>query len=96
MENVLSLSHLYKIVKDQLDLSKEFVRSPPLMLPGITMVTIHNYPVLTVWFAFFGGSLHSPVTTFFYLQLEASDTDIGVISTYMDIGSLVAVCNEAK
>jgi hypothetical protein len=54
-------------------------------------LTFPDYAVLTVWFAFFGGSLHSPVTTFFYMQLDATNTDIGWIGSYMDIGSLVAV-----
>lgn len=49
-----------------------------------------------MWFAFFGGSLHSPVTTFFYLQLEATNTEIGWIGTYMDIGSLLAVGSYAS
>eukprot|EP00466_Bigelowiella_natans_P009277 jgi/Bigna1/137282/aug1.38_g11990 len=36
-------------------------------------------PMTTIWVASFGGALHAPVTTFFYLKLGASEIDIGTI-----------------
>jgi MFS family permease len=45
-------------------------------------------PLIVIVVATFGGSLHSSVTTYFYLKLGASDTDIGWIGFFFHIGSL--------
>lgn len=36
-------------------------------------------PMIVIWVASFGGALHDPVTTFFYLKIGATTTDIGLI-----------------
>ena len=36
-------------------------------------------PLLVIWVASFGGALHAPVTTYFYLEVGASETAIGAI-----------------
>lgn len=45
-------------------------------------------PLLVIWVASFGGALHAPVTTFFYLKLGATEADIGTIGFFFNCGSL--------
>ena len=37
-------------------------------------------PILTIWVATFGSSLHGPVTTYFYLRVGASARDVGALN----------------
>ncbi len=46
-------------------------------------------PVLIIWVATFGSSLHEPVTAFFYLKLDASASDIGNLRTVATTASLL-------
>jgi len=45
--------------------------------------------MMTIWVASFGGALHAPVTTFFYLQLGATEMDIGWLAFVGTFGSLL-------
>ena len=45
-------------------------------------------PILVVWVASFGGALHAAVTTYFYLEVGASEADIGFIGFIMSLGAL--------
>ena len=45
-------------------------------------------PLIVIWVASFGGALHSSVTTYFYLKVGASETDIGWIGFFFHAGSL--------
>ena len=47
-------------------------------------------PMLTIWVATFGSSLHGPVTTFFYLRVGASARDVGALNAIIT-GVAVAV-----
>eukprot|EP00045_Choanoeca_perplexa_P002761 m.26350 g.26350 ORF g.26350 m.26350 type:complete len:473 (+) comp11692_c0_seq1:80-1498(+) len=44
--------------------------------------------LIAIWTASFGGALHAPVTSYFYLRLGASDTDVGLIGSVISVGSL--------
>jgi hypothetical protein len=50
----------------------------------------HNHvtrtPILIIWVASFGGALHASVTTFFYIEVGASDMDIGRIGFLQCLG----------
>ena len=46
-------------------------------------------PMLVIWVASFGGALHAPVSTFFYLGVGATETDLGTIGVMLNISSLV-------
>ena len=46
-------------------------------------------PLLIIWVATFGGSLHDAVTTFFMLELGADEISIGRIIAMMSVGGLV-------
>ena len=47
-------------------------------------------PMIVIWVATFGGALHAPVTSYYYLKLGASPTDIGTIGM---IGAAGVVLN---
>ena len=46
-------------------------------------------PMLVIWVASFGGALHAPVSTFYYMAIGASETDLGAIGVMMSLSSLV-------
>eukprot|EP00049_Salpingoeca_infusionum_P005835 m.97627 g.97627 ORF g.97627 m.97627 type:complete len:615 (+) comp13105_c0_seq1:156-2000(+) len=46
-------------------------------------------PVFVIWIAAFGGALHAPVTTFFYLKLGATEEDIGWIGILINAAAPV-------
>ena len=46
-------------------------------------------PTIVTYVASFGGALHAAVTTFFYLSIGASTTDIGQLGFIMSAGALV-------
>ena len=46
-------------------------------------------PMLVIWVASFGGALHAPVTTYFYLEVGATATDIGWMGFTATLGGLV-------
>ena len=46
-------------------------------------------PILIIWVASFGGALHASVTTFFYLELGATEIQIGLLGFIMSAGSLL-------
>eukprot|EP00051_Salpingoeca_urceolata_P026960 m.479461 g.479461 ORF g.479461 m.479461 type:complete len:510 (+) comp21458_c0_seq1:1956-3485(+) len=64
-------------VSEQWALAIEFWR-----FPGVRSV------MLTIWIASWGGALHAPVTTFFYLKIGASETDIGFIGFCTSVGTI--------
>ena len=46
-------------------------------------------PIVIIWVASFGGALHASVTTYYYLELGASEIQIGWIGFLMSAGSLL-------
>jgi MFS family permease len=46
-------------------------------------------PILIIWVATFGGSLHDAVTTFFMLKLGADEVVVGRITAMMSVGGLI-------
>lgn len=46
-------------------------------------------PILIIWVASFGGALHASVTTYFYLEVGASEIEIGYIGFLMSLGAMV-------
>jgi len=50
-----------------------------------------SLPVLLLWVAVFGGSLHAPCTTFFYLSVGASQEQVGNISAIISVVSMLTV-----
>jgi len=54
-------------------------------------------PVIVLYVATFGGSLHSAVTTYFYLEIGATEIDIGQLGFIISIGALIGapVCGIA-
>ena len=46
-------------------------------------------PILIIWVATFGGSLHDAVTTFYMLKLGADEVAIGRITAMMSLGGLL-------
>lgn len=46
-------------------------------------------PLITIWVASFGGSLHAPVTTGFVRKIGASTSDIGTMDAITSIGMVV-------
>lgn len=46
-------------------------------------------PILIIWVASFGGALHASVTTYFYLEVGASEMEIGYIGFLMSLGAMV-------
>ena len=46
-------------------------------------------PVIVLYVATFGGSLHSAVTTYFYLEIGATEIDIGQLGFIISIGALI-------
>jgi len=46
-------------------------------------------PVIVLYVATFGGSLHSAVTTYFYLEIGATEIDIGHLGFIISIGALI-------
>ena len=46
-------------------------------------------PIFIIWVASFGGSLHSPVTTFFLLDLGISEVQIGHVGFLISAGPIV-------
>jgi MFS family permease len=78
LQQLLSLgSHARTTVVTQLELVRFLHRDPRF-----------RAPLIVIWVASFGGALHSPVTTYFYLKLGASDTDIGWIGACFSAGSI--------
>ena len=65
-------------VSDQLSMLKLFSSSPAL-----------QSPMLIIWVASFGGALHYPVTSFFLLELGATSSDLGTLSSIATFASLV-------
>jgi MFS family permease len=61
-------SSLGSTLSDQLAIAQQFWNDPRF-----------HAPILVIWVASFGGALHDPVTTFFYLKLGATTADIGKI-----------------
>jgi len=49
----------------------------------------YRSPMLVIWVGSFGGALHAPVTSFFYLAVGASEHDIGVIGALQSLSSLL-------
>eukprot|EP01063_Lacrimia_lanifica_P041468 TRINITY_DN9691_c0_g1_i1.p1 TRINITY_DN9691_c0_g1~~TRINITY_DN9691_c0_g1_i1.p1 ORF type:complete len:517 (+),score=149.42 TRINITY_DN9691_c0_g1_i1:88-1638(+) len=66
-------------VHDQWELVKDFMRDE-----------MFRAPVLALWLAVAGGSLHAPVTPFFYLELGATYETIGWYSSIAACGALTA------
>lgn len=54
-------------------------------------------PVIVLYVATFGGSLHAAVTTYFYLEIGATEIDIGQLGFIISIGALIGapVCGIA-
>ena len=46
-------------------------------------------PILLIWVASFGGALHAPVTAYYYLELGATETDIGHIGVLINLSGLL-------
>ncbi|CAB9498859.1 expressed unknown protein [Seminavis robusta] len=69
---------IWNVLNDQWSLAGSFFSNP-----------VTRTPILIIWVASFGGALHSSVTTFFYLEVGASDMDIGRIGFIQSLGSLV-------
>ena len=46
-------------------------------------------PLFVIWVASFGGSLHAPVTTFFLLEVGATQMDVGWLGFMQATGTLV-------
>jgi len=46
-------------------------------------------PIIVLYVATFGGSLHSAVTTYFYLEIGATEIDIGQLGFIISIGALI-------
>ena len=47
-------------------------------------------PILIIWVASFGGALHAAVTSYYYLEIGASEIDIGYIGFIMSLGFAMA------
>ena len=62
----IMLAHARAAVHDQLRIARRFYADPRL-----------RGPLVVIWVASFGGALHAPVTTFYYLKLGATAADIG-------------------
>ena len=67
-------------LRDNGRLAARFCSAPVLRLP-----------VLLLWVAVFGGSLHAPCTTFFYLSVGASQEQVGNISAIISVVSMLTV-----
>lgn len=76
------------------------IRRPPSLLLDIagtqyrTALSFYrsaafHAPIVTIWVASFGGALHAPVTTFYYLRLGASEIDIGWLAFVSTLGGLI-------
>ena len=54
-------------------------------------------PVIVLYVASFGGALHAAVTTYFYLEIGASEMDIGHLGFIMSAGALLGapICGMA-
>ena len=46
-------------------------------------------PMWIIWVASFGGSLHAPVTTFFLLELDLTEIQIGQVGFFISAGSIL-------
>lgn len=66
------------MMKSQLALFRVFWRDTKL-----------RAPLLVIWAATLGGSLHAPVVPYFYLELKLQATDIGLLSTISSIGNVL-------
>ena len=66
-----------RVVVDHANVARSFLVSPALR-PAI----------LTIWVASFGAALHMPCTAYFYIELGATDVDIGAINTLATVCSL--------
>ena len=65
-------------LRGQLALLRTLVRDPKL-----------RAPLLVVWVATLGGSLHAPVVPYFYLELKLQATDMGLLTTISSCGTLL-------
>ena len=43
-------------------------------------------PILMIWVASFGAALHSPVNTYFYMELGLTPSMIGVVGSLTSMG----------
>ena len=46
-------------------------------------------PMVVTWMAVFGGALHTPVVTFFFLKLEMTPVEMGMAGFITTTGSLL-------
>jgi len=46
-------------------------------------------PVMITWIASFGGSLHAPITQYFYLGVGADEINLGALNTVSIVGALI-------
>eukprot|EP00966_Prymnesium_polylepis_P047762 1106364-Prymnesium_polylepis.1 len=73
-----AVSLLLTACRDNARLATHFWQSAPLRVP-----------VLLLWVAVFGGALHAPVTTFFYISVGASSEQIGNIGAIISAVSML-------
>eukprot|EP00854_Cymbomonas_tetramitiformis_P010485 gene10485-12402_t len=72
------VTHLRDVLSEQYKLAHRFWTDPKF-----------HGPMMTIWVATLGGSLHSSVTTFFYLEVGATATDIGTLGVISTSQSLI-------
>ena len=72
------LEKLQIVLRDQWAMAGNFYGNPQT-----------RTPILILWVASFGSALHASVTTYFYLEVGASDMDIGRIGFIQSLGLLV-------
>ncbi|KAJ9443042.1 hypothetical protein DIPPA_16415 [Diplonema papillatum] len=67
-----------KRVKEQWDVAQHFLHED-----------VFRGAIIMIWVASFGGALHAPVTAFYYLELGATEMDIGIFSMIAAGGSVL-------
>jgi MFS family permease len=65
------------------------LRENGLLAARFSTSPVLRVPVRLLWVAVFGGALHAPCTTYFYLAVGATDQEIGNVSAIISVLSMV-------
>ena len=74
----MSAQRMYELVATPWEAAGDFMRNERL-----------RGAVAACWLASFGSALHSPVTTFYYLEMGASVADIGTYGLVVSLGAVM-------
>ena len=66
----------------------EVLKSHYELIKELLSETRFLIPILVIWTASFGSSLHGPINSYYYREIGASDTDIGL---FLSIGSTMSL-----